>query len=176
MQTKKISESAVEMSMVMLPHQANVAGNVHGGEIMKLMDNAAYVVAHRHARSNVVTARVDELAFHQPIYVGNLVTCSANLTFVGTSSMEIFVDVEVEDLSKEDSSKCALTAFFTMVALNAGGQTCSVPALELTTDAEKAMFEEAKQRYETNRAKTKKKPMPEPKKATAKIFAIPEAL
>lgn len=161
MQIKKICDSAVEMSMVMLPHQANVAGNVHGGEVMKLMDNAAYVVAHRHARSNVVTARVDELTFHQPIYVGNLVTCHAYLTFVGKSSMEISVVVEVEDLFKEDSRKCALTALFTMVALNAGGHTCTVPNLELTSDAERSMFEEGKQRYKTNRAKPKVCAMPE---------------
>lgn len=161
MQTKTIRDSAVDMSTVMLPHQANVAGNVHGGEIMKLMDNAAYVVAHRHARSNVVTARVDELTFHQPIYVGNLVTCHAHLTFVGKSSMEVFVVVEVEDLFKEASRKCALTAFFTMVSLNAGGHTCAVPALELTSDAERARFEEGEQRYKVNRDKVKTCPVPE---------------
>ncbi|KYZ77887.1 acyl-CoA thioesterase [Anaerosporomusa subterranea] len=139
--------------MVMLPHQANVAGNVHGGEIMKMMDNAAYVAAHKHARSSVVTARVDELIFHQPIYVGNLVTCHAYLTFVGKSSMEVSVVVSVEDLYKEKSSNCALTALFSMVAINAGGHPMPVPSLELTTDHEKAVFEEAKLRYEANRNK-----------------------
>lgn len=161
MQTKTIGDSAVDISMVMLPHQANVAGNVHGGEIMKLMDNAAYVVAHRHARSNVVTARVDELTFHQPIYVGNLVNCHAHLSFVGKSSMEVSVVVEVEDLFKDAPRKCALTALFTMVSLNAGGHTCAVPALELTTDAERVRFEEGKLRYEANRNKSKACTMPE---------------
>lgn len=161
MQTKTIRDSVVDISMVMLPHQANVAGNVHGGEIMKLMDNAAYVVAHRHARSNVVTARVDELTFHQPIYVGNLVVCHAYLTFVGRSSMEVSVIVEVEDLFKDSPRKCALTALFTMVALNAGGHTCAVPPLELTTDLERNRFEEGRQRYEQNRAKAKTCPIPE---------------
>lgn len=155
MKSKTVRESAVTMSMVMLPHQANVAGNVHGGEIMKLMDNAAYVAAHKHARSNVVTARVDELIFHQPIYVGNLVTCHAHLTFVGKSSMEVAVVVEVEDLYREDSKKCALTAYFSMVALNAGGHPSSVPPLELATEQEKTIFEEANQRYEANRRKKK---------------------
>jgi acyl-CoA hydrolase len=159
--TKTIQDSAVNMSMVMLPHQANVAGNVHGGEIMKLMDNAAYVVAHRHARANVVTARVDELTFHQPIYVGNLVVCHAYLTFVGKSSMEISVIVEVENLFEENSRKCALTALFTMVALNAGGHSSNVPPLKLTSDKERTMFEEAKQRYEAHRAKTKTCTIPE---------------
>jgi Acyl-CoA hydrolase len=153
MKSKTIKESSVTISTVMLPHQANVAGNVHGGEIMKMMDNAAYVCAHKHARSNVVTARVDELIFHQPIYVGNLVTCHAYLTFVGKSSMEVSVVVEVEDLYKEQSRKCALTALFSMVALNAGGHPMAVPPLELTTEQEQKVFEEAERRYEANRNK-----------------------
>lgn len=156
MEEKTVQDSAVVMSMVMLPHQANVAGNVHGGEIMKLMDNAAYVVAHRHARSNVVTARVDELTFHHPIMVGNLVVCHAYLTFVGKSSMEIAVVVEVEDLYKETSRICALTAYFTMVALNAGGHPVRVPALHLSDEEEHIEFEEGKKRYEANRSREKK--------------------
>lgn len=156
MEEKTVQDSAVVMSMVMLPHQANVAGNVHGGEIMKLMDNAAYVVAHRHARSNVVTARVDELTFHHPIMVGNLVVCHAYLTFVGKSSMEVAVVVEVEDLYKETSRICALTAYFTMVALNAGGHPVRVPALKLSDEEEHIEFEEGQKRYEANKARAKK--------------------
>lgn len=152
---KRIQDSAVVMAIVMLPHQANPAGNVHGGEIMKLMDNAAYVVAHRHARANVVTARVDELTFHHPILVGNLVTCHAHLTFVGTSSMEVAVVVEVEDLYKEFSQKCALSAYFTMVALNAGGHPLKVPVLELTTEEEVIQFGEGKKRYGEHKDKVK---------------------
>jgi acyl-CoA hydrolase len=153
---KHVQESAVVMSMVMLPHQANVAGNVHGGEIMKLMDNAAYVVAHRHARANVVTARVDELTFHHPIMVGNLVICHAYLTFVGRSSMEVAVVVEVEDLYKESSRICALTAYFTMVALNAGGHPMRVPPLHLDNEEEHIEFEEGQKRYEANKNREKK--------------------
>lgn len=156
MEGKHVQESAVVMSMVMLPHQANVAGNVHGGEIMKLMDNAAYVVAHRHARANVVTARVDELTFHHAIMVGNLVICHAYLTFVGKSSMEVAVVVEVEDLYKESSRICALTAYFTMVALNAGGHPMRVPSLHLDNEEEHVEFEEGKKRYEANKNREKK--------------------
>lgn len=159
--SKKIQDSAINMSIVMLPHQANVAGNVHGGEIMKLMDNAAYVVAHRHARANVVTARVDELTFHHPILVGNLVICHANLTFVGTSSMEVSVVVEVEDLYKESSRKCALSAYFTMVGLNAGGHSMKVPSLELITEEEKIQFDEGKKRYEEHKGKVKECHVPQ---------------
>ncbi len=149
MKGKTIADSAVIMSSVMQPNQANPSGNVHGGEIMKLMDNAAYVVSHKHSRNNVVTARVDELTFHEPIYVGNLVTCEASLTFVGKSSMEVHVKVFVEDLFREKSKRCALTAFFTMVAINQGGVPIPVSHLELTTNEEKSLFEQGKKRYES---------------------------
>ena len=155
MEDKTVSSSALIMSVVMQPGQANPSGNVHGGEIMKLMDNAAYVVAQRHARTNVVTARVDELIFHQPIYIGNLVTCHAFLTFVSRSSMEVVVTVEVENLFSESSGKCALTAYFTMVALNVGGKPLSVLPLKLETEEEKLRFEEGRQRHEMSVSKKK---------------------
>jgi len=150
MEGKTVADSALAMAAVMQPNQANPAGNVHGGEIMKMMDNAAFVVAQRHARTNVVTARVDELAFHQPIFVGNLVTCYAYLTYVRRSSMEVVVSVEVEDLFSELPGKCALTGYFTMVALNAGGQPIRVSPLELTSEEECARFEAGRQRHEAN--------------------------
>ncbi|MDR3433254.1 MAG: acyl-CoA thioesterase [Rouxiella aceris] len=153
MEGKTVQDSALAMSVVMQPNQANPAGNVHGGEIMKLMDNAAFVVAQRHARSNVVTARVDELVFHQPVYIGNLVTCHAFLTFVSRSSMEVLVTVEVENLYSEASGMCALMGYFTMVALNAGGQPSRVSPLELTSDAERTRFEAGSRRHEDNRRK-----------------------
>lgn len=112
MQGKTVKDSALVLSAVMQPNQANPAGNVHGGEILKMMDNAAFVVAQRHARNNVVTVRVDKLTFHQPIFVGNLVTCHAYLSFVGRCSMEVAVSVEVEDLYSESPGKCAFDRVF----------------------------------------------------------------
>lgn len=88
---KTSSESQLVISEVMMPSQANVAGNIHGGEIMKLMDSTAYAAARRYARSNVVTARVDELEFHLPIFIGDLVICTAQVVFAGKSSMEVAV-------------------------------------------------------------------------------------
>jgi len=122
MEGKTVADSALAMSTLMQPNQANPKGNVHGGEIVKMMDNAAGVVAIRHACCNVVTARVDELVFHQPVFVGNLVTCHAFLTFVGRSSMEVIVSVEVEELYSESPNRCGLTAYFTMVALDTEGK------------------------------------------------------
>ena len=147
MKIKSVSHSKVTMSTVMLPHHANPAGNVHGGEIMKLMDTAAGVVAHRHARSNVVTARVDELVFHHPVRIGNVVNCYGQLTFVGRSSMEIAVTVTVEDLSKEEPEKTALTAFFTFVSLDEKGKPQPVPTLEIGSEDERCLFEQGQQRY-----------------------------
>lgn len=139
------------MSQVMLPSQANVAGNVHGGEIMKLMDSAAGAVAIKYARSNVVTARVDELQFHLPIFVGALVTCTATIAYVGRTSMEVIVTVDVEDLKLDSDPKRALSAYFTMVALDKGGYPRKVQPLQLDTDEEKVLFEEVRRRKEVQR-------------------------
>ena len=156
---KSSSESKLVISEVMMPNQANVAGNIHGGEIMKLMDSAAYAASRKYAKSNVVTARVDDLAFHLPIYVRDLVTCSAQVVFVGKSSMEVAVTVEVEDLEC-DGCQCrkkALSAFFTMVSLDKKGKPNLVPELILDTPEEIAAFEEGKQRHEDYKLKKNKK-------------------
>lgn len=134
------------MSQVMLPHQANVAGNVHGGEIMKFMDTTAGAAAMRYSKSNCVTARVDELQFHLPIFVGALVTCTATLVYVGKSSMEVFVNVEVEDLESTNGPEKALSAYFTMVAMGRNGRPQTVPAYTPETEEEIAAYEEAKAR------------------------------
>lgn len=152
---KSLSEPKLVISEVMMPNQANVAGNIHGGEIMKLMDSAAYAAARKYSKSNVVTARVDELEFHLPIFVGNLVTVTAQVVFVGKSSMEVAVNVEVEDLEC-DGCQCrkkALSAFFTMVSLDEEGKPNLVPELVLDTSEELVAFKEGKQRYDTYKLK-----------------------
>ncbi|AFM41408.1 acyl-CoA hydrolase [Desulfosporosinus acidiphilus SJ4] len=144
---KSVKQSEVVMSNVMLPQHANPSGNVHGGEIMKMMDSAAGVVAFRHARTNVVTARVDKLEFLYPVHIGNVVTCYGKLTFVGKSSMEVSVTVTVEDVTKEEPAKIALTAFFTFVALDEKGKPQHVPSLVLENEEERNLFEEGQNRY-----------------------------
>lgn len=136
------------MSQVMLPHQANVAGNVHGGEIMKFMDTAAGAVAIKYSKSNCVTARVDELEFHLPIFVGALVTCTAKVVYVGRTSMEIFVNVEVEDLESNNGPQRALSAYFTMVAMGRNGRPQVVPPYSPETEEEIKEYEAAKVRIE----------------------------
>ena len=145
----------IVISQVMMPNQTNPSGNVHGGEIMKLMDSTAYAAARKYARSNVVTARVDELEFHLPIMIGDLVTCSADIVFVGKSSMEIAVNVEVEDLDQECKPQRALSAYFTMVALDRNSRPKCVPPLTLDTDEAKLAFEDGRRRYEKYKERKK---------------------
>ena len=149
----KMKDSRIVISEVMMPSQANPNGNVHGGEIMKLMDSAAYAAARRYARSNVVTARVDELEFHLPIRIGDLVVVTADIVYVGHSSMEISVNVIVEDLDEGSDPQLGLSAYFTMVALDRNARPKSVPPLTLDTEEARAAFEEGKRRYEAHKAR-----------------------
>lgn len=144
---KTIDESKSVLSEVMLPSQANPAGTVHGGEIMKLMDACGGVAATRHAKTNVVTVRVDELVFYEPIYVGQLVLCEAELVFVGKTSMEVKITVKVEDLMSDLPCKTALTAFFTYVALDNNKKPYRVPEILLATEEQRLSFEYGKKRY-----------------------------
>ncbi|HZJ57677.1 MAG TPA: acyl-CoA thioesterase [Clostridia bacterium] len=155
--SKTVAYSRTVMSRIMLPSEANPAGNVHGGEIMKFMDTTAFVTAVKHCRTNVVTARVDELEFYLPILVGQLVTCKTQLVFVGKSSMEIAVRVQVEDLKVEEPAKVALTAYFTMVALDDNYKPTEVPGLKLKTPEEEALFKERQEIYLANKHKRKGK-------------------
>jgi len=152
-QERTIGHSSVTMAQLMLPHQANPAGYVHGGEIMKIMDNAAGVVAARHAHSNVVTARVDDINFLNPVRVGDLVHVHARLTFVGHSSMEIRIEVETEHLGSEERRQ-ALSAHFIYVALNQRGKPTRVPPLLITTEEGERLFEEGRERYEARRKRS----------------------
>ncbi len=136
------------LSQLVLPNQANPNGNIHGGEIMKMMDSAAAVAAARYSRSNVVTARVDEMNFRHPIFVGDYVMCGAHVIYTGHTSMEVFVTVESENL-KTGKHAIAQTAFFSMVAVDDNGVPNPVPMMEEPDDAyDKKFYIEAKKRYE----------------------------
>ena len=137
-------KNQIVMSQVMLPHQANVAGNVHGGEIMKLMDAAAGAVAMKYAKGNCVTARVDELEFHLPIFVGAFVTCTASIIYVGRTSMEVHVYVESEDLESNNGPEKALSAQFTMVSMGKNGRPQLVPEYVPETEDEIRLYDEIK--------------------------------
>ena len=145
----------IEMSQIMMPHQANPAGNVHGGEIMKAMDNAAYAIAVKYAKGNCVTARVDELEFHLPIFVGALVTCTASIVYVGRTSMEVLVTVDAEELDGNGGPQRALSAYFTMVRLGKNGRPQEIgKTYTPETEDEKYFYElalEKKQKLKENK-------------------------
>ena len=147
---RTVSYSAVDMAQVLLPDQSNAAGYVHGGELMKVMDNAAWVVACRHARKNGVTANVEEMNFHSRVKVGDLVLMHARIIYAGRTSMEVRIDVETEDLFTGRKVK-ALTAYFTVVAIDAYGNPASVPPLIVSTKEEEDLYAEGKARYETRK-------------------------
>ena len=155
MEEKTAEESKVDMSHVMLPQDANPAGNVHGGVIMKLIDTAAGVVAVRHARSNVVTASIDRLDFHSPVFIGNLLRLKANLNFVGRTSMEVGVRVETEDLLSGKIRHTA-SAYLTFVALDESGRPKEVPKLAMASEDEIRRHREARARRELRLAEKKK--------------------
>ena len=157
MEGKRVKESRVAISHVMLPPDANVAGNVHGGVVMKHVDTAAGLVAARHARSNCVTASIDRLDFHNPVFVGNLLTLRASINHVGRTSMEIGVRAETEDVITGQVRHTA-SAYLTFVALDGNGRPKEIPPLILESEEDIRRNREAKARRETRlREKTQEK-------------------
>ncbi len=142
---KTIRESSAIMSHMMLPADSNPAGLVHGGVIMKHIDNAAGVVAVRHTRTICVTASIDRIDFHNPVFTGNLIKIWASLNMVGNTSMEIGVRVESEDLLTGEIKHTA-SAYLTFVALGDNFTTAKVPRLILETDEEKRRNKQAQAR------------------------------
>lgn len=157
MEGKRVEESAVVMAQVMNPQHANVRGNVHGGMIMYLIDNAAASAAIRHARAPVVTASIDRLDFHHPVFIGDMVTLRVSVNFIGRTSMEVGVRVEAETLVTGNKRHTA-SAYLTFVALDDHGRPLPLPPLILETDEEKRRNREAQARRQTRIAeKTKEK-------------------
>jgi acyl-CoA hydrolase len=145
MSPKTSSSTEITMSQIVLPFHANVAGNMHGGEVMKLMDSAAGAVAARHCLTNVVTASVTQLSFIEPIFVGDLVICRARLIFTGRTSMEVFVNVKAEDLEK-GTIKNVSEGYFFMVSLDRNGRPNEVPPLKIENEQQQMLFDDAQQR------------------------------
>jgi acyl-CoA hydrolase len=124
---------------------ANTAGNVHGGTIMKMVDEVAGVAAVRHCGSRVVTAALDRMTFAQPVYVGQLVTVQATVNAAWKTSMEVGVRVESENVRTGETTHTS-TAYVTMVALTETGEPNPVPNVEPQTDDERRRQREAQLR------------------------------
>jgi acyl-CoA hydrolase len=126
----------LSMTVLMTPDTANFAGNVHGGTLLKLLDQAAYACASRYAGCYVVTLSVDQVMFRQPVHVGELVTLLASVNHTGTSSMEVGIKVIAEDI-RTQTVRHVNSCFFTMVAVDDARKPVPVPALVPSTPDER---------------------------------------
>jgi uncharacterized protein (TIGR00369 family) len=151
LQPKPASKARVTLTQLMEVTDANVAGNVHGGVVMRLADTAAALAAIRHAGSLCVTVSVDELSFLEPVHVGNLLTLLASVNAVGTTSLEVGVRVEAED-PVTGRRVHAATAYLVFVALDADGHPRSVPPLLCETEEEQRRNREAMLRRDARQA------------------------
>jgi acyl-CoA hydrolase len=124
------------MTVLMTPDTANFAGNVHGGTILKLLDQVAYACASRYAARYVVTLSVDQVMFRQPVHVGELVTFLASVNHTGTSSMEIGIKVVAQDI-RSQATRHVNSCFFTMVAVDDDRKPVPVPPIRPFTPDEK---------------------------------------
>ncbi len=129
------------MSVLMTPDMANFSGNVHGGDILKLLDQVAYSCASRYAGCYVVTLSVDQVLFKEPIRVGELVTFLASVNYVGRTSMEVGIKVVAEDIQNR-SVRHTNSCYFTMVAMR-DGKPQAVPQLTIENETQRQRFEEA---------------------------------
>ena len=155
MEGKTVNESSAIVSYVTLPQDANRAGNVHGGVVMKHIDSAAAVAATRHARCDCVTASIDKLDFYSPVYIGNFLTLKASINLVGRTSMEIGVRVEAEDLLTGETTHTA-TAYLTFVALGEDGRPKKVAPLILQSKSDERRNREAHLRRKKRLSEIKK--------------------
>jgi acyl-CoA hydrolase len=156
MDTQKCThDSSVIISRILLPEDANAAGIVHGGVIMKEIDNAAGVCAVRHTRKICVTASIDRLDFHKPAFIGNLLTIKAGINMTGKTSMEIGARVETEDLLTGVKTHLA-SAYLTFVALGADKRPVPIPPLTLVTEEDLRRNREAQARRGLRMSEKKK--------------------
>ena len=135
----------LEMTVLMTPDTANFAGNVHGGTILKLLDQAAYACASRYAGRYVVTVSVDQVNFRRPVHVGELVTFLASVNYTGKSSMEVGIRVVAEDIQSGER-RHVNSSYFNMVAVDESGQPAAVPPLQPSTPEERRRHAEAEAR------------------------------
>ncbi len=147
------------ISHVMMPYHANPAGNVNGGVIMQLIDDAAFVIASRHARTNVVTASIERVDFHRPVHVGDLLTLKASLNMTHRSSMEIGVRVEGEDM-RSGRVRHIASAYLTFVALDEQGRPTPVPPHTPRNPEAERRFREALERRQHRAASREKEQSP----------------
>lgn len=128
------------MSILMTPDMANFIGNVHGGDLLKMLDQVAYACASRYSGNYVVTLSVDQVMFREPIYVGELVTFAASINYVGRTSMEVGIRVESENVQQR-TIRHTNSCYFTMVAIDENGKPTPVPPLEIKNPLQQCRYD-----------------------------------
>jgi acyl-CoA hydrolase len=139
MKTRTAKESLAILTEIVLPNDTNTLGNLMGGKLLHWMDIASAIAAQRHCNRIVVTAAVNNVSFDQPIKLGEIVTLNAKVSRAFTSSMEVFIEVWVEDNTKGEKTKCN-EAIYTFVAIDQLGNPINVPELIPESDEEKLRF------------------------------------
>lgn len=143
----------LQMSVLMTPDMANFHGNVHGGDLLKMLDQVAYACGSRYSGQYVATLAVEQVTFLKPIYVGELVTFLASVNFTGRTSMEIGIRVEAENIT-ERTSRHTNSCYFTMVAIGDDGRPVPVPTFFPKTDVQKRRHATAIERRDMRKGKT----------------------
>ncbi len=144
---KPISASRTTLSQLMHPEHANLLGNVHGGWIMKLVDEAGALACMRHAQRKVVTVAIDSLVFREPIRIGDLIILNAEVSYTGRTSMEATVEVHAEDPVTGEQTHTN-TAYLVYVALDDRGRPTTVPPLQAESEEERQRMKQAQERQE----------------------------
>ena len=152
MEPRRVADSRVLMSLQMNPADGNLAGDVHGGTIMKLVDTAAGICAIRHCRTRVVTVTMDSMSFLHPVHVGDVVSLYASVNDVGHTSLEVGVKVEAENV-RTGAKLHTSSAYLVFVALDENGKPTPVPPLIVETEDERGRQAHAKIRRESRRAR-----------------------
>lgn len=147
---KRIADSLVTISELMLPSHTNFSGKIHGGYILSLMDQIAFACASKHSGNYAVTASVDTVDFLKPIEVGELVVMKASINYVGRTSMVVGIRVEAENIHTGEIKHCN-SSYFTMVAKNDSGESVPVPGLILASKTEIRRFVKSMKRQETKK-------------------------
>lgn len=148
---KRVADSAMETVRLMMPTDANIAGNVFGGAIMRYMDEIAGIVAFRHAGRNTVTASIDRMNFYEPVYIGDLLILKASVNYVGKTSMEVGVRIEAQRHRSGERVHTG-SCYLTYVALDDRGRPARVPKLVVESPAERARQRAAQARRKLREA------------------------
>lgn len=156
MNARKVSESRVVMTELVMPNDTNALGNCMGGRVMHLIDIAAAIAARRHARTTCVTAAIDEIIFREAVPMGSVIALMASVNLACRTSMEVGVRVEMESMKSGERRHCA-SAYLTFVALDENKCPTPVPPIEADSADEKRRMAQAQKRRDTRLTRLKAK-------------------